>query len=149
MRRRRRVDAVPVNHAGDFNAAIGGQIGDQRPAASGFVHHVAVNAKGHVLFARFDNPTGVLPTALPVHRLFAVDHAPAVFVGVFAPGRPVVRVEARAAVVAGTGVLFQQVLTLAVVGQVFAEVAAGLGDERAEVQHHVFAHNVAVMFGTS
>ena len=62
-----------------------------------------------------------------------------------APVRPVVGIEPALPEISRPGVPLQEVGPLPVIGNVLGEVPAGLGDERAEVQHHVEANRVSLV----
>ena len=113
------------------------------------VTHFGFNRqKGLVVYPGVDPQYRVeSPNETLRQRLELADKVVALYVGVLAPRWPVVGVKAGAAVVAGARIFFQQILALAVIRQIFRQVAARFGNKRAEIQHHVFANDVAVMFG--
>src|SRR5262249_27064972 len=138
-------DARAIDHARNFDAAVRRQVRDERSAAGAVVvHHVAVNSEGRVLLARFDDPTGVFPRSLPAELFLTLEHRETLFVRALAPRRPVRRVEARAAFVAGAEKLLARV-ALAVVGEIFGQVSRAFGDERSEVNAHILANEIVVL----
>ena len=75
----------------------------------------------------------------------AVEHPANALVVLTPPTRPVVGVEAALAEVTRARVLPDQVGALAEVRHVLGEVAAGLGDEGAQVQHYLEPHRVQLV----
>ena len=129
------LDSVVIHEAGDFDDAIGGEIRDE----AGMVGDVAVDDGGDVLFDGFDDPGAIFEATGEVGGFFALVNSGAFCVLFLSPLGPVVGVEAFFSAVAAGGVFFEEFGAFAVVGEVFAEVSAGFGDECAEVEHHVGA----------
>src|SRR5438093_920898 len=133
------LDPTAVDLAIDLDAAVG-EVLTRTPVAD-----VAVDAPLAPTLDGLDDVGPVLEAALQRYRLFAAQHGLDRLIVLAAPARPVVGVEAALAEVTSARVTLDQVRSLAEVGHVLGEVAAGLGDEGAQMQHHLEPHRVLLV----
>ena len=130
-----RLDAVVVYKAGNFDTSVTRKI-----LNTALVLHVAVDLERLILLDSLNDPSTVLPGSLQLDRLLAGELLGSLRVLIDAPLWPIVGIEALLAPVPSVGVFVEQVLALAVVGNVLAQVPARFGDEAAKMQHHVGPH---------
>src|SRR5581483_12167090 len=109
------------------------------------IAHVTIDDGRAVLCDRFDDVGAIFKAALERDLTRAIEHLTDRGIVIFAPGRPVIGVEASLSQVAWATVALNQFWPLAEVGHILREVAAALGHKRAKVKHYFKAYRVALI----